>query len=266
MAPAQVIIVGNEILSDRLFAGRRGAMAQPARWTEKAANEWYAKQPWLVGSNYMPATAINQLEMWQAETFDPVWIDTELDVGRGSRHEHDARVPARPAVEAGLRRASGGASTSSSAIADKHKIKPIFVLFDSCWDPYPQLGHAARAEARRAQFGLGAEPGRDGAAGSEADYERLRQYVQGVVGAFRYDKRVLAWDLWNEPDNTNDSSYGSWSRRTRCSWCWRCCRRCSRGRARCAAAAADQRRVEGRLVERGQAERRSRRSSWSRAT
>ena len=58
-------------------------MAQPPRWTEKAANEWYAKQPWLVGSNYLPATAINQLEMWQAETFDPVWIETELTWAEG---------------------------------------------------------------------------------------------------------------------------------------------------------------------------------------
>ena len=39
---------------------------------------WYAKQPWLVGTNYIPATAINQLEMWQADTFDPQRIDTEL--------------------------------------------------------------------------------------------------------------------------------------------------------------------------------------------
>ena len=53
--------------------------AQPQRWTEKQANEWYAKQPWLVGANYIPATAINQLEMWQQETFDPVWIETELN-------------------------------------------------------------------------------------------------------------------------------------------------------------------------------------------
>src|SRR5258708_32920331 len=43
--------------------------SQPARWPEKAANEWYAKQPWLVGSNYIPATAINELEMWQGESF-----------------------------------------------------------------------------------------------------------------------------------------------------------------------------------------------------
>ena len=46
--------------------------AQPvSRWPETKANDWYAKQPWLVGSNYIPATAINELEMWQAETFDP---------------------------------------------------------------------------------------------------------------------------------------------------------------------------------------------------
>jgi hypothetical protein len=54
------------------------ATAQPQRWTEKAANDWYARQPWLVGSNYIPANAINQLEFWQADTFDPLWIDTEL--------------------------------------------------------------------------------------------------------------------------------------------------------------------------------------------
>ena len=49
-----------------------------ARWPAEKANAWYAKQPWLVGSNYTPATASNELEMWQAETFDPKRIDLEL--------------------------------------------------------------------------------------------------------------------------------------------------------------------------------------------
>ena len=35
----------------------------------------------------------------------------------------------------------------------------------------------------------------------------LEKYVEGVVGAFANDPRILAWDLWNEPDNGNDSSY-----------------------------------------------------------
>ena len=48
------------------------------RWSEQQARDWYAKQPWLVGSNYNPASAINQLEMWQADSFDPKRIDLEL--------------------------------------------------------------------------------------------------------------------------------------------------------------------------------------------
>ena len=37
---------------------------------------------------------------------------------------------------------------------------------------------------------------------------RLEAYVKGVVGAFGKDARVLAWDVWNEPDNLNDTAYG----------------------------------------------------------
>jgi len=59
-----------------LFTG--ATWAQTARWTEQKANAWYAQQPWLVGSNYVPKSAINQLEMWQAATFDPAQIETEF--------------------------------------------------------------------------------------------------------------------------------------------------------------------------------------------
>src|SRR2546425_4330781 len=55
------------------------APAAPAeKWSQQKANAWYQKQPWLVGSNYIPATAINELEMWQSDTFDPRQIDKEL--------------------------------------------------------------------------------------------------------------------------------------------------------------------------------------------
>src|SRR4051812_28156966 len=55
-----------------------GAQAANTRWTPTQANAWYAKQGWLTGANYIPADAINQLEMWQAETWDPAKIDQEL--------------------------------------------------------------------------------------------------------------------------------------------------------------------------------------------
>jgi hypothetical protein len=40
------------------------------RWSQEEANSWYAQLPWLVGCNFIPSTAINQLEMWQEDTFD----------------------------------------------------------------------------------------------------------------------------------------------------------------------------------------------------
>src|SRR5215467_1562876 len=115
------------------------AQAPPGRWSEAKANEWYAKQPWLVGSNYIPATAINELEMWQAETFDPATIDKELGwaerLGMTTMRVFLHDLP--------WQQDSRGYQARINQfldIAAKHRIKPLLVLFDSCWDPNPHLG------------------------------------------------------------------------------------------------------------------------------
>lgn len=48
------------------------------RWPAERAQAWWSSQPWFFGANFTPSTAINQLEMWQPETFDPVTIEREL--------------------------------------------------------------------------------------------------------------------------------------------------------------------------------------------
>lgn len=180
--------------------------AQPhPRWSEKAANRWYAQQPWLVGANYIPATAINQLEMWQADTFDPQQIDLEL--GWAERlGMNTMRVFLHDLLwkqdAAGFKRRID----AFLQIAERHKIKPMLVLFDSCWDPFPQLG--LQREPRPGVHNSGWVQGPGAAALEDPTQQpRLKAYVKGVVGAFATDKRVLAWDIWNEPDNTNGGSY-----------------------------------------------------------
>jgi hypothetical protein len=59
------------------------ASAQSNVWSVEKANTWYAKHKWINGSNFTPSTAINQLEMWQADTFDPLTIDRELGYAEG---------------------------------------------------------------------------------------------------------------------------------------------------------------------------------------
>ena len=102
------------------------ALAQ-GRWSEQQARDWYARQPWLVGSNYNPASAINQLEMWQADSFDPKRIDLELGWAEGLGMNtmrvflHDLLW--QQDAEGFKRRLD-----QFLTIAAKHKIKPMFVL------------------------------------------------------------------------------------------------------------------------------------------
>ena len=179
--------------------------AQQIRWTEKEAADWYAKQAWLVGSNYIPADAINELEMWQADTFDGKRIDTELGwaeaIGLNTMRVFLHDLPWQQDATGFKERID-----TFLQIAAKHHIKPLFVLFDSCWDPEPRLGkqHAPRPGVHNS--GWVQSPGAK-ALQDPAQYPRLEAYVKGVVGAFTKDERVLGWDVWNEPDNENGGSY-----------------------------------------------------------
>jgi cellulase (glycosyl hydrolase family 5) len=179
--------------------------AQTARWPEQKANAWYAQQPWVVGSNYVPKSAINQLEMWQEETFDPAGIDTEFGWAQ-AMGMNTMRVFLHDLLwqqdATGFQKRIDGFLT----IASRHHIRPLFVLFDSCWDPLPHLGPQHPPIPGVHNSGWVQSPG--AAALADANqHPRLKAYVRGVVGAFAKDDRILAWDLWNEPGADNAGSY-----------------------------------------------------------
>jgi len=182
------------------------ACGQSSRWTPEQASLWYQHQPWLVGSNFIPSDAINELEMWQAATFDPAEIDKELGwaqaLGMNTMRVflHDLLWEQDP---------DGFKNRMNEFlnVASRHHIRPIFVLFDSCWDPYPKLGPQHPPIPGVHNSGWVQSPGAK-ALSDPAQEGRLRDYVAGVVGRFREDPRVLAWDVWNEPSNTNGGAYG----------------------------------------------------------
>jgi len=201
--PMKRFLVGALLILTLAFCSQ----AQTRRWSEKTANDWYAQQPWLVGSNYIPSTAINELEMWQASTFDPQRIDKELSWAE-SLGLNTMRVFLHDLL---WQQDSEGFKKRLDvflSIAQKHKIRPLFVLFDSCWDPNPKLGKQRAPQPGIHNSGWVQSPGA-AALKDPSQYPRLEAYVRGVVGAFAKDPRILGWDVWNEPDNTNGGSYAS---------------------------------------------------------
>ncbi|HEX7916728.1 cellulase family glycosylhydrolase [Rudaea sp.] len=180
------------------------AAESTTRWPEAKAKTWYAQQRWILGANYLPANAINELEMWQADTFDPARIDLELGWAQGLGM-NTMRVFLHDLLwqqdAAGFKQRID----QFLAIAAKHGIKPIFVLFDSCWDPEPKLGPQHPPIPGVHNSGWVQSPGV--ALADPAQYPRLERYVKDIVGSFADDKRVLAWDVWNEPDNEGGGHY-----------------------------------------------------------
>jgi hypothetical protein len=175
------------------------------RWSQGKAHRWYANLPWLVGCNYIPATASNQFEMWQPDTFDPQRIDLELgwaehlgmNVMRVFLHDllwkQDAQGFARRIEE-------------YLGIAGNRGIRTLFVLFDSCWHPSPHLGVQSEPISGVHNSRWVQSPGKEALSNPQA-YLRLERYVTELLNRFGDDPRILGWDLWNEPDNENTASY-----------------------------------------------------------
>lgn len=154
---------------------------------------------WRFGANFIPSTAINQLEMWQQETFDPATIERELGwaAAVGMRvmrvYLHDLLHVVDPA---GLFRRMEEYLT----IADKFDIRTVFVFFDDCWKNDFAAGVQPPPVPGQHNSGWIKSPGRKATA-DRSEYPRLERYVKDVIKHFSSDQRILLWDLYNEPGN-----------------------------------------------------------------
>jgi hypothetical protein len=174
------------------------------RWSQEKANSWYAQLPWLVGCNFIPSTAINQLEMWQEDTFDSETIEKELGWAAGIGFNtvrvylHDL---AWEADAEGFKRRID----RFLEIAARNGIKPLFVIFDDCWNADPEIGPQPEPVPSVHNSGWLQSPGLAIVNNPEC-WERLGRYVVDVVGAFAQDDRILMWDLYNEPGNSGNGA------------------------------------------------------------
>src|SRR5687768_11750150 len=154
-----------------------------SRWSELRANEWYKHNNWLVGCNYIPSNSINQLEMWQPESFDPITIHRELalaaDLGFNTVRVFLHHLLWEQDPDGFLERIN-----TFLNIADRYNIRTMFVLFDAVWDPHPKLGKQPDPKPGVHNSGWVQSPGYHILNNTDS-YDMLKSYVQGVIGRFR---------------------------------------------------------------------------------
>jgi hypothetical protein len=186
-------------------AGNNDKTEIATKWSVEKAQAWGAKQPWLVGANFNPSDASNELETWQADTWNPELIDKELgwaeDIGMNTMRVYLHYFPYRDDKANFLKRMD-----QFLEISAKHNIKPMFIFFDDVWNPNPVSGPQPEPKPHVHNANWVQSPGHDILWNPEKHAE-LKPFVQDILRRYKNDDRVLLWDLYNEPQNTNDNAY-----------------------------------------------------------
>jgi hypothetical protein len=175
------------------------------QWTQAEAEAWHDGSPWLVGVNFAPSTASNQFEMWQDATWDPDTIDAELGMARGLGF-NTVRVFLHDQLWQADSEGFLAYIEQFLVLARGHDIGTMLVLFDGVWDPEPVAGPQEEPTPGVHNSRWVQSPGA-AVLGNEQRHADLEGYVKGVVGAFGQDTRVVVWDLFNEANNPNLTSY-----------------------------------------------------------
>ena len=184
------------------FAKQATAQDSTQRWGEQRAWEWYNKQPWLCGFNYIPAYAINYTAMWDKTSFNADAIDKELALAEKTGF-NVLRAVLQYAVYADDPQYFLKTLNTFTSVCDKHHIKFVPALFDDCvfgitFDPH--TGKQPEPLKGWYAWAWSPSPGHTMVTDTTT-YPKLEAYVKAVIKRFKDDNRILLWDLYNEPTN-----------------------------------------------------------------
>lgn len=175
------------------------------RWSKEKAWEWYNKQPWLIGINFILSTAANQLEMWQPETFYLVAIDRELGWAQGLGF-NTVRVFLHYLLWQHDKEGLFTRMDMFLTLATRHNISTAFVLLDDCWSPHSKLGKQPEPMPHLHNSRWVKSPGVE-ISQNLAKQNLVSGYIKDTLKRFANDKRIVMWDIYNEPGNSNPFEY-----------------------------------------------------------
>lgn len=170
-------------------------------WSKTQAQRWYQQQPWGCGFNYLPRTAVNWLDMWQAESFDIHTIEQELRWA--SQYGYNQLRTNLPfTVWQHDRDGLIGRIDTFLSIAHAHGIKVMLTLLDDCAfsgdEPFIGLQKAPVPGVHNSQ--AAGSPGR-ACVMDRICWPHIEAYVRDIIRYYRHDSRICVWDLYNEPGN-----------------------------------------------------------------
>jgi hypothetical protein len=171
------------------------------RWSEEKANEWYAAQEWPVGCVYMPSNSGTPVEIWAAESFDEKLVDWELGLAQDLGF-NVIRLFLCDIVWQEDRAGFMERLEKYVSIANRHGMKLLITFFTNGGTiKNPYTGPQPQPVPGIHNSVWMSSPGRD-VVNNPDKWPVIEEYVKCIIGKYKDDPRILAWCLYNEPENT----------------------------------------------------------------
>lgn len=189
-------------------------MMETKQWSKERIWDWYDKELWLRGCNFMGSDCANRIDQWQELGFEErlKTADRELKLAAETgfntvrlileyiiwKEDHDAF----------MKRLDRYLNT-----AYKYGIRCMLVFGNDCMlpkdDPNSHL-HAGEqhfdigyhgGRKRSQHSSLNTEPGYS-LLDEPDEVEHIYRWVEEIIDTYKNDPRVVVWDLYNEAGNT----------------------------------------------------------------
>lgn len=171
------------------------------RWSEERANEWYAGKEWPVGCVFIPSYAGTPVEMWGAEYFQPEIVDHELGLAE-SLGFNTIRLFLCDIVWQNDPDGFMDRLEKTISLADKHGLSILMTFFTNGGTiKNPYLGPQPQPAPGIHNSTWMSSPGRD-VVNNPEKWPVIEKYLKTVMNKYKDDDRILAWCLYNEPENT----------------------------------------------------------------
>lgn len=171
------------------------------RWSVEKAQAWYAAQPWPVGCVYMPSYGGTPVEIWGKEYFNPEVVDRELGLAEGLGF-NAIRIFLCDIVWQDDPDGFMERLEETVRLADKHGLRILMTFFTNGGTiKNPYLGPQPQPVPGVHNSVWMASPGRD-VVNDPSRWPVIERYLKTVLKRYKNDPRILAWCLYNEPENT----------------------------------------------------------------
>ena len=180
------------------------------KWSKEKANEWYKKQGWLRGCNFIGSDCTNRLDMWQSYKSEEKLVTADKELALCDKIGFNTvRLWMNFDVYYKEKNSYMDILEKYISLCDKHHQKVMIVL--AYEEDLPRGEVFVAKEMGEQKYALGEHQGRIPLEKEEIEktpyhyleYKELHdifiEMVKNIVSKYANDERVLCWNIFNEP-------------------------------------------------------------------